>query len=130
MPRDAFTLKIQRELSHPKCARKFSGLSRNGLQGRGSIIDLFAILRACLVLAASCRKCDCMLLKSYLFCPKCGNKILQVGATSSVISRAATTTSTSASFASFPATISNFETFRERKETERLIFLYGPCGPP
>ena len=32
MPRDAFTLKIQRELSHPKCARKVSGLSRNGLQ--------------------------------------------------------------------------------------------------
>ena len=31
MPQDAFTLKIQRELSHPKCAQKVSGLSRNGL---------------------------------------------------------------------------------------------------
>ena len=30
MPRDAFVLKIQRELWHPKCARKGSGLSRNG----------------------------------------------------------------------------------------------------
>ena len=30
MPRDAFVLKIQRELCHPKCARKVSGLSRNG----------------------------------------------------------------------------------------------------
>ena len=29
MPRDAFALKIQRELCHPKCARKVSGLSRN-----------------------------------------------------------------------------------------------------
>ena len=31
--RDAFTLKIQRELCQPKCARKVSGLSRNGHQG-------------------------------------------------------------------------------------------------
>ena len=31
MPRDAFVLKIQRELCHSKCARKVSGLSRNGL---------------------------------------------------------------------------------------------------
>ena len=30
MPRDAFVLKIQRELCHPKYARKVSGLSRNG----------------------------------------------------------------------------------------------------
>ena len=30
MPRDAIVLKIQRELCHPKCARKVSGLSRNG----------------------------------------------------------------------------------------------------
>ena len=29
MPRDAFVLKIQRELCHPKYARKVSGLSRN-----------------------------------------------------------------------------------------------------
>ena len=63
-----------------------------------------------------------MLLKSYPFCPKCGNKISQVGTISSVISRAATTTSTSASSASFPATISNFETLRERTETERRSF--------
>ena len=28
MPRDAFVLKIQRVLWHPKCARKVSGLSR------------------------------------------------------------------------------------------------------
>ena len=32
MPRDIFVLKIQRELCHPKCARKVSGLSRNGPQ--------------------------------------------------------------------------------------------------
>ena len=63
-----------------------------------------------------------MLLKSYFFCPKCGDKISQVGTTSSVSSRAATTTSTSASSASFPATICNFEAFRERKETERRSF--------
>ena len=30
MPRDAFVFKIQRKLCHPKCARKVSGLSRNG----------------------------------------------------------------------------------------------------
>ena len=30
MPCDAFVLKIQRELCHPKCSRKVSGLSRNG----------------------------------------------------------------------------------------------------
>ena len=29
MPRDAFVFKIQRELCHPKYARKVSGLSRN-----------------------------------------------------------------------------------------------------
>ena len=29
MPRDAFVLKVQRELCHPKYARKVSGLSRN-----------------------------------------------------------------------------------------------------
>ena len=64
-----------------------------------------------------------MLLKSYIFCPKCGDKISQVGTTSSVSSRAATRTNNSASPASFPAaTISNFETFRERKETERRSF--------
>ena len=34
MPRDAFDLKIQRELWHPKYARKVSGLSRNRPQGR------------------------------------------------------------------------------------------------
>ena len=33
MPRDAFVLKIQRELCHPKYAQKVSGLSRNGPQG-------------------------------------------------------------------------------------------------
>ena len=32
MPRDALVLKIQRELCHPKCARKGSELSRNGPQ--------------------------------------------------------------------------------------------------
>ena len=32
MPRDAFVLKIQRELCHPKCARKVSELSRKRLQ--------------------------------------------------------------------------------------------------
>ena len=51
-----------------------------------------------------------MLLKLCIFFPKCGNKILQAGTTSSVISRAATTASTSASSACFPTTISNFET--------------------
>ena len=30
MSRDAFALKMQREVCHPKCARKVSGLSRNG----------------------------------------------------------------------------------------------------
>ena len=30
VPRDAFVLKIRRELYHPKCARNVSGLSRNG----------------------------------------------------------------------------------------------------
>ena len=30
MPLNAFFLKIQRELYHSKCARKVSGLSRNG----------------------------------------------------------------------------------------------------
>ena len=34
VPRDAFVLKIQRELCHPKYARKVSGLSRNRPQGR------------------------------------------------------------------------------------------------
>ena len=34
MPRDAFVLKIQRELCHPKCTRKVSGLSRNRPQDR------------------------------------------------------------------------------------------------
>ena len=33
MPRDAFVLTIQRELCHPKYARKVSGLSRNRPQG-------------------------------------------------------------------------------------------------
>ena len=33
MPRDAFVLKIQRKLCHPKWARKVSGLSRNRFQG-------------------------------------------------------------------------------------------------
>ena len=32
LPRDAFALKIQRELCNPKCSRKVSGLSRNGPQ--------------------------------------------------------------------------------------------------
>ena len=32
MPRDAFVLKIQRELCHPKYTRKVSGLSRNSPQ--------------------------------------------------------------------------------------------------
>ena len=32
MPRDAFVLKIQRELCRPKYARNVSGLSRNGPQ--------------------------------------------------------------------------------------------------
>ena len=32
MPRGPFVLKIQRELCHPKYARKVSGLSRNGPQ--------------------------------------------------------------------------------------------------
>ena len=32
VPRDAFALKILRELCNPKCARKVSGLSRNGPQ--------------------------------------------------------------------------------------------------
>ncbi|XP_068761187.1 uncharacterized protein [Montipora capricornis] len=73
-------------------------------------------------MAAFCGKCGCMLLKSYFFCPKCGDKISQVGTTSSVSSRTATSTSTSTSSASFPATNSNFETFRERKETERRSF--------
>ena len=87
-----------------------------------SFPDLFAVLRACLIMASFCGKCGCMLQKSYFFCPKCGDKISQVGTTSSVSSRAATTTSTSASSASLPATICNFEAFRERKETERRLF--------
>ena len=33
MPRDSFVLKIQRELCHPKYARKISGLLRNARQG-------------------------------------------------------------------------------------------------
>ena len=33
MPRDAFVSKIQRELCHPKCARKVSGLTGNGSLG-------------------------------------------------------------------------------------------------
>ena len=48
VPRDAFALKIQRELCHPKYARQVSGLSRNrplgiqkkdsnyGMEGNGS----------------------------------------------------------------------------------------------
>ena len=32
VPRDAFVLKMQRELCEPKCARRLSGLSRNGPQ--------------------------------------------------------------------------------------------------
>ena len=85
-------------------------------QGRGSIISQTSLRSYARVW---CRKCGCMLSKSYLFCPKCGNKISQVGTTSRVISWAATTTSTSASSAPFLATISNLETFRERKEPER-----------
>ena len=39
MPRDAFVLIKQRELCHPKCARKVSGLSRNGPLARlGNIV--------------------------------------------------------------------------------------------
>ena len=64
----------------------------------------------------------CFQNRIFFFCPKCGDKISQVGTTSSVRGRAATSTSTSARSASFPATISNFETFRERKETERCSF--------
>jgi len=30
MPSYTFVVKIQRELCHPKCAQKFSGLLRNG----------------------------------------------------------------------------------------------------
>ena len=33
MPRGAFALKIQIEICHPQCARRVSGLSRNGPQG-------------------------------------------------------------------------------------------------
>ena len=36
MPRDAIVLNMQRELCHPKCARKISGHSRNGPLGRRS----------------------------------------------------------------------------------------------
>ena len=46
MPRDVFVLKIQRELCHPKCARKVPGLSRNGRQDRifvPSCSDFFRI---------------------------------------------------------------------------------------
>ena len=52
-------------------------------QGRGSIISQTSLRSYARVW---CRKCGCMLLKSYLFCPKCGNKISQVGTTSRVIS--------------------------------------------
>ena len=38
MPRDAFVLKIRRELCHPKYARKVSGLSRNRPQGPTELI--------------------------------------------------------------------------------------------
>jgi len=41
-------------------------------------------------------KCGCILLESYFFGPKCGDKISQVGTTRSVSSRAVTTTSTGA----------------------------------
>ena len=34
VPRDAFLLKIERELCHPKCARKVSELSRNRPQAQ------------------------------------------------------------------------------------------------
>ena len=40
MPRDAFVLKIQRELCHPKYARKVSGLSRNSPQDRFVVCEL------------------------------------------------------------------------------------------
>ena len=40
MPRDAFVLKIQRELCHPKYARKVSGLSRNRPQFRNHLKSL------------------------------------------------------------------------------------------
>ena len=36
MPRDAFVLKTQRDSCQPNCARKVSGLSRNGPQARVS----------------------------------------------------------------------------------------------
>ena len=39
MPRDAFVLIKERDLCHPKCARKVSGLSRNGPLARlGNIV--------------------------------------------------------------------------------------------
>ena len=40
MPRDAVVLKIQEELSHPKCSRKVSGLSRNGPQSPSADMNL------------------------------------------------------------------------------------------
>ena len=40
MPRDAFVLRIQRELCHPKCARKVSGLSKNGPQASVTIVHV------------------------------------------------------------------------------------------
>ena len=62
------------------------------------------------------------LKSSFFFCLKCGDKISQVGTTIGVSGRTATRKSTSASSASFPAIISNFERFRERNERERRSF--------
>ena len=41
VPRDAFVLKIQRELCHPKYARKVSELSTNGPQDWDWVYDVF-----------------------------------------------------------------------------------------
>ena len=51
MPRDAFVLKIQRELCHPKYARKVSGLSRKPLstvEDRLKSMQAWTKLRLCL----------------------------------------------------------------------------------
>ena len=43
MPRDAFVSKIQRELCHPKCARKISALSRNGPLDNKEVVVAVAV---------------------------------------------------------------------------------------
>ena len=65
VPRDASVLKIQRESCHPKCARKVSGLLRNGSQvlfsGHGTEAtdtDVKAREKSAVKLFATCQLCS------------------------------------------------------------------------